>query len=133
LTETSIDKKDVSQSLHSIMERAVDRNMTDIFLSSIFKVLCQINKLPIWLKIIIGHIFNPSWDSGRKKKELWSDFALFFDVNQNLINIFLKTKVKHGISFIKNESFKTAELDVSSFNMILYSTGGSYEDINASS
>lgn len=52
LAKTSINEKDIGQSLHPIMVRAVDGDMLNILLSLILEILGKINKLPIRLQIL---------------------------------------------------------------------------------
>jgi hypothetical protein len=39
LSKTSVDQKNISQCLHPVVERTIDRNVIDILLGSIFKIL----------------------------------------------------------------------------------------------
>ena len=49
-----------------------------------------------------------------------------------MINIFFKTKFKHDISFIQDQSFQSWKIDISSFDMIFDPSSGSNEKIDAS-
>ena len=46
-----------------------------------------------------------------------------------MINIFFKTKFKHDISFIQDQSFQSWKIDISSFDMIFDPSSGSNEDV----
>jgi len=56
-----------------------------------------------------------------------------FDFIQNLVNVFLETKLEHLICFVENKGFKICKINVSSLNMIQNSTSGTNKDIDTTS
>ena len=56
--------------------------------------------------------------------------GLGFDIVQNLVDVLFETKLEHLISFIEHQGFEVLEVNISSFNVIENSSGGSDKDID---
>ena len=48
---------------------------------------------------------------------------------QNFLNIFFEAKFEHNVSFIKDNTFKLWEVNITSLNMIQDSTSSSHKEI----
>ena len=130
LAKSSVNKQNISKSLHPVVEWTIDRDMVDILLSSILQILCKINHLPVFPQVVGGQLLDPTWNGGREQKKLWHFFNGFLYVSKNSVNVFFETKFHHLVCFVKNHTLDLTEIKISSFHVVEYSTGSSDKDIN---
>ena len=110
LTKSTVNQENIGEGLHPVVEGTVDRNMVNIFLGLIFQVFGEINLFPIFLKISVCHVFDPSWNSGRKQKKLRCFLTLLFDVDKNPVNILFETELKHLICLVEDQRFELTKI-----------------------
>ena len=52
---------------------------------------------------------------------------------QDVVNILFETELKHDVGLIKDDRFHITKINISSLDMVKYSTGSSYKNVDSSS
>lgn len=55
---------------------------------------------------------------------------MVFDSRHDLFNIFFETEVEHLVGLIEDCGFKVGKVEISSLDVVLYTTCGAYKEIN---
>ena len=82
--------------------------------------------------MLLNDLFDPVWHCGREKQGLNLLLVDPFDFFKDVVDILFESKFQHHISFVKNHRLKIGKVNISSVNMILYSSGGAHENVNSS-
>lgn len=115
------------------MVRAIDRNVFNVLLGLVLKILSKINRLPVRLQILSSEVLDP-WGSGRREQEeLRHSSALSLNVAENLVNILLEAHVQHLVSLVKDQRLDLCELQVATVDVIKHATSGANKNVDTAS
>jgi len=92
--------------------------MGHCFGSLVFQVLTEIDHSQVFAHVLVSYISHPSGDSSGEKTNLKLTRALLLDRSENLVNVFLKSELKHLIGLIQNDRLNAAEVNVASLDVI---------------
>jgi len=130
LTNSSINKENIGKCLHTVVEGTIDRNMLNVLLGFRLQVLCKIDHLPVWLKVVLSHVLNPPGNSGGEQKKLSIRCVLPY-LFEDLVDVFFEAQFKHLVCLVHDEVLQLSEVEVASVHMVQDSAGGSNENVNA--
>ena len=99
----------------------------------VLQVLAQINHSKVLAHVLVGDVSDPPGDSGREEANLKLVSALRLDLPEDLVNIFLESKLEHLVGLIQDDGLDAAEVDVTSLDVIQDTASGSDEEVNSAS
>lgn len=99
--------------------------------SLVLQVLAQVDDPQIAVHVLGGDIAHPARNGGRKETDLQARFALTFHRLQDFVDILLKAKLEHLVSFVENHSLDVGEVNVAPLNVIEHASSGTDEKVNA--
>jgi len=103
--------------------------MIDVDVSFVLNILGEVDNQMVWSHVPFCNILDPEWNCGRKHTNLKLVISVLSARGQNFLNFIFESKLKHLIGFIKNDTFKVAEINISSLHMIKYSSNSSHKNI----
>ena len=104
--------------------------MSDISRSFILKFNSEIDDTKTRLHMSGGNIFHPPRNGRGEKKDLEVLATLTSAFSKDLVNFFLEALLEHLIGFIKDNSLKGGEVNVTSLNMVENATASSDEEVD---
>ena len=118
--------KNSHKKLHFFIARNMQQFLLNFAYSNIFSFNCNFN----WITSIFPcKILYISVKSCRKKHSLAS--FCFWKLFQNLTQIIIKSHIKHTVCFINNTEICIAQVQVSTFIQINYTTRSTNYNINS--
>ena len=99
----------------------------------VLQVLAQINHSEVLAHVLVSDISDPPGDSGREEANLKLVSALRLDLPEDLVDIFLESKLEHLVGLIQDDGLDAAEVDVTSLDVIQDTASGSDEEVNSAS
>lgn len=58
---------------------------------------------------------------------------MFLYSSHDVFNVFFETQVQHNVSLIEHSKSQLTKIEILSLHVVLYSAGGTYEDVDTAS